>query len=281
MDQISSVEKARLLNKLIDKSETISVESSNDAGFKVWKNLVERTFVKVFGQESTEFIHFHKLRFSFYVPIRFGPSERDYSAEHLKTFRESYGILMSTIKQYIEEFSEQAELIENNPVLKNGNKLSKIFISHSSEDAAIVEDVIEMLESIGMESTQIFCTSFDGYGIDLGDNFLDSIKKELSSDTLVMFILSENFYKSPVCLCEMGATWVLSNEHIPVLIPPLDYSDIKGVIPLTQGLKINESLKLNLLKEKIEKLFNIEKSMSLSTWERKRDRIISRIEKQL
>lgn len=138
-----------------------------------------------------------------------------------------------------------------------------------------------MLESVGLDSTKIFCTSFEGYGTGLGENFLDKIKDELSSETMVIFVLSKNFYNSPVCLCEMGATWVLARKHIPVLIPPMDYSDIKGVIPLTQGLKITESMKLNPLKDKIESLFRIESKVSQSTWERKRDRIVSRIEKAI
>ena len=79
----------------------------------------------------------------------------------------------------------------------------------------------------------------------------------------------------------MGATWVLAKEHIPMIIPPLDYSDIKGVIPLSQGLKINETMKLNSLKDKIENDFSLSNSMSSSTWERKRDRIVARIEKHL
>ena len=135
--------------------------------------------------------------------------------------------------------------------------------------------MIEILESIGLDSNQIFCTSFEGYGIELGENFLDSIKNELSSDSLVIFILSKNFYESAICLCEMGAAWVLVKEHIPVLIPPLDFSDVKGVIPLSQGFKINEPLKLNLFKEKIEKIFSLENTVGMSTWERKRDRILS------
>jgi len=110
---------------------------------------------------------------------------------------------------------------------------------------------------------------------------LIKIKEELSSDSLVILVLSKNFYESPVCLCEMGATWVLAKEHIPVLVPPFDFSDMKGVIPLSQGLKINEPLKLNLLKEKIEKDFDLKTTMSSSTWERKRDRIVSRIDKSL
>lgn len=70
---------------------------------------------------------------------------------------------------------------------------------------------------------------------------------------------------------------MLAKEHVPILIPPIDYADIKGVIPSIQGLKITEPLKFNLLKEKIQNLFNVNSSTSISTWERKRDRVLTRI----
>jgi hypothetical protein len=271
-------EKVRLLKKLLIKSEEVKVENSSDPVFKSWKNLVERTFIKVFGKESTEFEHFSDLVFSYQAMVFYGGS--DYTAAHLKCFREDFKMLIFSINQYIEEIEEQAGS-EPESRAKNESNISKVFISHASKDADIVEEMIEILETIGLDSNQIFCTSFEGYGIGLGENFLDSIKDELSSDSLVIFMLSQNFYESPVCLCEMGATWVLAKEHIPVLVPPLDYSDVSGVIPLTQGFKINESLKLNLFKEKIEKTFSIENVMSMSTWERKRDRIVARVEKRL
>lgn len=281
MNIISNNEKVRLLKKLIEKSKSVTVENSNDINFKSWKNLVERTFIKVFGNESTEFIHFCKLRFSAYTPITIGPSYTDYTQNHLKEFRESFTMLNSSIEQYIEELEDQMIDSPIEALDSEDKPLSKVFISHASADSHLVEEVIEILETIGLESNQIFCTSFEGYGIDLGANFLDKIKEELSSDSLVIFILSENFYKSPVCLCEMGATWVLAKEHIPMIIPPLDYSDIKGVIPLSQGLKINETMKLNSLKDKLENDFYLNNKLSSSTWERKRDRIIARIEKHL
>ena len=90
-----------------------------------------------------------------------------------------------------------------------------------------------------------------GYGIDLGDNFLDALKAQLRNlDALVLFVLTKRFYASPISLCEMGATWVLAKEHIPILVPPFDFDDVKGVIPLTQGFKLNDALKLNLFKTK-------------------------------
>lgn len=162
--------------------------------------------------------------------------------------------------------------------VKKGDVLKKIFISHATKDKEIIEELIDLLESIGINSTQIFCSSFEGYGIPIGDNFLDKIKQELSSEVLVLFVITNNFYESKVCLCEMGAAWALSKGHIPIVVPPLSYSDIQGVIPLTQGLLINDVSKLNSLKEKLEQDFSLQQ-INLNSWERKRAKFIRNINK--
>lgn len=152
----------------------------------------------------------------------------------------------------------------------------KIFISHSSLDSKIVEKVIDVLEVIGVPSERIFCSSFEGYGVKLGADFLDVIKNELNNEVLVLFVLSNNFYSSIVSLCEMGATWVKTNKHIPILIPPFNYSDVKGVIPTTHGMKINEKEKYNTLKEVTEEFLSL-KPLNFSVWERKRDKLLKEI----
>lgn len=272
-------EKIRDLKKLLKKSSTVTVESSDDTNFQAWRNLVERVFIKIFGKESIEFAQFDSL--NFYYPAMVFTEDSDYTSDHLKYFRQDFKMLKHSINEYIEEFEEQKPHENLVGVTTSSNQVSKIFISHASKDADIVEELIDILESLGVESGQIFCSSFEGYGIELGNDFLESLKSELKAEALVLFVLSKNFYESPICLCEMGASWVLSNHHIPILIPPMEYSDVKGVIPLSQGLKINEPRKLNLLKEKIEKLFEIENRSSQSTWERRRDRAIARIEKSI
>lgn len=156
----------------------------------------------------------------------------------------------------------------------------KIFISHSSLDSNIVEKVIDILEAIGVPSSKIFCSSFEGYGIKLGSDFLEVIKEKLDGNVLVLFILSSNFYSSVVSLCEMGATWVKTNNHIPILIPPFEYNDIKGVIPTTHGMKINEKDKLNSLKDIVSEFMSIE-PMNTSVWERKRDNVLKEVKKIL
>lgn len=159
-------------------------------------------------------------------------------------------------------------------------ELQKIFISHSSLDSKMVEKVIDLLEIIGVPSNQIFCSSFEGYGVKLGSDFLEVIRNELDSNVLVLFILSSNFYSSAVSLCEMGATWVKTNNHIPILIPPFEYADIKGVIPTTHGMKINEKEKLNSLKDVVLEFMNL-KQLNTSIWERKRDKVLKEIKKEL
>ncbi len=268
-------QKITALNKLLEKSEDVRVENSSDPDFKSWKNLCERTFVKIFGEKSTEFKQFKSLNFRFNPGIWM--ANTDYSNDHLMSFRRDLKILMNTIKSLIEELTETVEdKVSNEMISPNNNHYEKIFISHSSMDKEIVEELIDILNAMGVSHSQIFCSSFSGYGVPLGSDFLNTIKREINKNVLILFVLSNNFYSSPACLCEMGATWVLSKEHIPVIIPPFTFEQIKGVIPLTQGLLINDKLQLNLLQETIVNKFCVNSQVS-SVWERKRDRAIERI----
>lgn len=274
MNKMEIRRKIELLKKLPQKAHEITSETASDPIFKSWKNLVERTLVKLFGENSVEVSQFRKLRFSYYGIMVSGT---DYSYEYRAAYRRDFETAIRSINNYIEEFQEELsheEVIPEDTI----TEINKVFISHSSKDGDVVEELIEILESIGLNSTQIFCSSFEGYGIEYGENFLERIKEELGNNILVIFLLSNNFYQSPICLCEMGATWVKTNQHIPILIPPFGFEDIKGVIPLTQGFKVTDGAALNQFKSQIEKIFNINSVLNFSTWERKRDKIINRIE---
>jgi hypothetical protein len=217
---MNTAQKIQALNKLLEKSKDVKVEDSDDPEFKSWKNLCERTFIKIFGEKSKEFEQIDSLKFFYSPGISF--LGEDYSADHLRRFKEDFAILIKTINLLIEELKETSDDGEDeNPVTPKA--FEKIFISHSSKDKNIVEELIDLLESMDVKPSQIFCSSFDGYGIPLGSNFLDAIKEEISKNVLVLFVLSENFYASPVCLCEMGATWVLSRENIPIIVPPFTF----------------------------------------------------------
>jgi hypothetical protein len=163
---------------------------------------------------------------------------------------------------------------ETNP--QKTNDMKKLFLSHSSEDAKKIAPFIDLIHIIGVQENQIFFSSNPAYGVDLGENIFERFKKELNNDIFALFILSENFYKSPVCLCEMGAVWIKSNKQIPILIPPFDFKDVKGVFPNSLGFKINDKDQLNSLKVEIEKYFGLT-SIHLSRWEKKRDEFLTKV----
>ena len=274
---MESKEKLRRLEHLLDRANNANF-SYQDTNFLNWKNEVERNLEKIYGRESTEFFYFSKLRFCYTVARMSGGDD---SSSHRQCFDKDYSLLKKSLIEYIDEIKNY-EVSRENIFNKNVDTMNKkIFISHATKDETLVEEIIELIESIGVESEKIFCSSFEGYGIPLGENFLEQIKQELSSEVLVLFVLTQNFYESKICLCEMGAAWALSKNHVPIVVPPLNYIDIQAVIPLTQGLLINDSSKLNSFKDKLENDFRIESKLTFSAWERKRDRFIRDINTHL
>ena len=279
-NRMNYLKKIELLEHLVHQAQNISATTSSEPIFKMWRHDVKTELAKIYGKESFELTQFEKVRFYSLAMMnrRSGDSDLD-----RKAFHEGMEEAIKYLNLYISRITEETNPIDENIQISNDSdiQISKIFISHASKDKDIVEDLIDLLEEIGVEPHQIFCSSFEGYGIPLGENFLETIKAQLTNDSLVLFVLTEHFYQSAVCMCEMGAAWVLSKKHIPIVVPPLDYADIRGVIPNTQGLKINDAQKWNSLKQQIETQFQINGQENSVGWERKRDRILGRINKHI
>ena len=87
------------------------------------------------------------------------------------------GGLTSSIKSYIEELLHEQPVEHPVPTpipttFPPSSAATRVFISHASADTPFVEELIEILEMIGLTHDQIFCTSFTGYGIDHPDRIL-------------------------------------------------------------------------------------------------------------
>lgn len=158
------------------------------------------------------------------------------------------------------------------------NTFKKIFISHSSKDRDYVTLFVDLLRDMGIEKEKIFCTSVQGYGSDIGENFLERIRKELDSTVIVIFILTHNFYNSPMCLSEVGATWIKTNLFYPVVIPPFSFGEIKDPIGKEQGIDLTNYAQLNDLKGRLEKILDL-KEVYYNDWERKRNSFIEQIKR--
>ena len=82
---MTNTKKIELLKRLIEKSKDVINKDSSDPNFKVWKNDVERTLIKVFGDGSHEVKSFAKL-ILFYRPLVYS-IETNLTAEHIRCFK--------------------------------------------------------------------------------------------------------------------------------------------------------------------------------------------------
>ena len=107
----------------------------------------------------------------------------------------------------------------------------KVFISHASKDILAVKHIVELLELIGLDKNNMFCSSIEPYGIPTSMDIYEYLQKQFRDfDLHVIFVLSNNYYNSAACLNEMGAAWVLSCSQTVMLLPGFSFCDIDGAI---------------------------------------------------
>lgn len=278
--------KLKKLEPLLKRAQGLSDKTAGDADFIAWREATKLALQAIFGADSLQYRSFDNRAFTSTAVMR-NVSDDDKKQRRLKMYNRDLQVSIKALEDYIETITEEDPFmgmtIVNEPQTAQPVAMQpttrKVFISHASADKLIVGELIEMLKQIGLRHGQIFCTSFPEYSIPLGANYLDWLRKELNENTLVLFVLSQDFYKSPICLSEMGATWALSKEHIPIMVPPFTYDDTKGPFPLSQGMVVTEKFKYNNLASIVERLFEL--PARDGDWERSRDAIISRIEGHL
>ena len=157
---------------------------------------------------------------------------------------------------------------------KNTTKTPLVFISHSSKDKRFVEALVDLLESLGFTSENLFCSSIDGYGIPLSHDIFETLRALFSEHELyVIFIHSPRYYDSAVSLNEMGAAWVLKTDFCSILTNDMEFGGMKGVVNAGSLLiKVDSDdapSRLTKLKDLLTRKFSLI-PMDQIKWERKR-----------
>jgi len=173
---------------------------------------------------------------------------------------------------------------DNMPKMNNDYSLEKtpmVFISHSSKDKQFAEALVEMLEDIGFDSSNLFCSSVDGYGVGLSEDIFETLRGLFQKHNLyVVFIHSPRYYTSPVSLNEMGAAWVLRTDFCSFLTTDMDFGMMKGVVNGSAiSIKVDAEdtpARLTELKDKLTALFHLSK-MDAVKWERKRNTFLKAV----
>lgn len=153
--------------------------------------------------------------------------------------------------------------------------MERIFVSHAASDEELVEDFVDLLQvGVGVHPDEIFCSSLPGMNIPTGTAFIEYIKSKIAKPELVLLIVSPEFLKSQFCNNEVGASWALSLPIHPLLAPPLDYSEVRGVLAGTQIGKLDDKESLNDLRDDLTAKLGLT-PFRTSHWERKRDKFLS------
>lgn len=205
-----------------------------------------------------------------------------------------------TIKEYKENIQrqinhmqgdiERVDLIrcsfkeDDNKHLNKGQdklKTPMAFISHSSKDKTFAEALVVLLEDMGLDSSNLFCSSVDGYGIGLSKDIFDTLRTLFREhDLFVIFIHSPRYYESPISLNEMGAAWILKTEFCSFLTTDMDFNMMKGVVNGNAiSIKVNADdtyARLTELKDKLTQLFNLSPIDTIK-WERKRNAFLKHV----
>ena len=75
----------------------------------------------------------------------------------------------------------------------------RVFISHADKDSALANARSDLLTGLNLQTSNIFCSSLAGLGIPAGQDFKSYIKQELANSTVVIALLTPNYYASAFC----------------------------------------------------------------------------------
>ena len=90
--------------------------------------------------------------------------------------------------------------------------MKKLFISHSSKNKVIANQLISYLERLGLEHKNMFCSSSISQGAKNGEDLNSRIGQAIKNSYLIIYLISRDFLKSSYCIEELGVGWYLSQE---------------------------------------------------------------------
>lgn len=107
--------------------------------------------------------------------------------------------------------------------------MAKIFISHSSKEKTITEQMATLFSTgLGIHTDDIFCTSLEGQGVRPGTIDTEEIKRELKNCQVAILLVSTAFRDSCYCNYELGALWITEIPLYVLLIPPWTVQKVKN-----------------------------------------------------
>lgn len=156
--------------------------------------------------------------------------------------------------------------------------MSRLFVSHATEDKALVQALIDLLRlGVGVSHADIFSSSSKGHDVRTGEHFPTYIREMLGGAQCVIAVISEAYYASPFCMCELGGVWLEGGKtFIPLLAPPYGFGDLKAVLRDVQALKLEQTSALDTLNDDVLRALQIP-GHGAANWNLRRDDFLTKL----
>jgi hypothetical protein len=159
---------------------------------------------------------------------------------------------------------------------RDGN-VKSLFISHAVKDKELVDALIELIEGgIGFKKEAIFCSSSEGQGIPNGQDFGPYMRTQMQKASVIVAVVTENYYDSAFSLCETGGAWYGEKPFIPLLSPPVNYGDLRGALYGKQASLLDSAKSLNEVYDQL-RLHMDGKDHGVARWNARRDKFLIRL----
>jgi hypothetical protein len=129
-----------------------------------------------------------------------------------------------------------------------------VFISHAVADAEIVNDFVDtvLIKGIGISHEHIFNVSAKTSPLRAGGNFSPEIRTALRAAKAVIAIVTPTYFERPFTMAELGAAWA-ADSLIPILVPPVDFSSVEGVLVGVQCIRITDRVRMSELFDRFDR----------------------------
>ena len=124
----------------------------------------------------------------------------------------------------------------------------RVFISHSNNDVKVAKLLIDLLrKALNLESSDIRCTSVDGYRITGGASVDDTVRTEVHDTELLIGLITHNSLESAYVMFELGARWGVGMPMIPLLSSGATTDDLGGPLAGRNALDASQIAQLHQL----------------------------------
>lgn len=157
-------------------------------------------------------------------------------------------MLSDMVEQAIGVYGDPSYKPASEPDTSGSVRSLDIFISHSSADASLAEQLIHLLRnSLQLSSEVIRCTSVDGYRLPAGADTDDHLRREVLEAPVFIALISEESIRSAYVLFELGARWGARRQLIPLLAPDAGPEVLRGPIASLNALQCDSRAQLQQL----------------------------------